>query len=666
MNTDHGFNCTIGPKFRFLRKSWEEHTPWILAPFVSDEEAAAMGYAKAGFGRSAESLTVAEQEELFHLLKSRSGKHKDRLVSLLGRCGYCKYLGIIDIDINTQSSAYNAEEAKTIALEYVRQLAKQAPDFGLGNPSWYSSSFSGGFHANLICPEEIVDTRLLSAVKSMVVKLAENVGIPIYSKFSQIEKDNKLKRVPVYLDDSVLVRYPESKGSLWRLDGTAKPNGKPKTLVNPLLNNCPEIQVNTNFTPIDSTALLNVLSTLEIPLTKKHPEAISISSYDIGCLSEDDFDFIQSNPPILNIWTKQVVSDRSHRDFDLVLNALLLGADDTRACRLLHAMPGSKAKQDRRNIDYNISILKSAKRCLATPYTGFKLYDNYIRPRDYNSSEKQIILEASDLAEDKIRKKLLATTTCGETIIRAEYVETGQTVYSQIKRCERSTCAHCELKRIYINLNHAKSAWPKRLLLIELGNNHNQSLQQLLVSFKQKLARSVGKKAKKLLTRIRTFRTPEGLIILYPSTKQLKTFTDVVGSDNVGIYTRNNCIEKVKNALYSRYETIINCIKSGNAEMLASNIWAGHIVSTSGGRKSRRRLDWLRPKEVRAEAKKHAEASRGLWKKEELRYWLLDRKTGKPLKMRESEPFSSKEIRESYFSTNTDSWEKEICSKPPD
>lgn len=57
--------------------------------------------------------------------------------------------------------------------------------------------------------------------------------------------------------------------------------------------------------------------------------------------------------------------ERSKRDFRLVLSLIRAGAPEDAACRLLYAMPGSKAQQDGRGVDYWDATMASVRRHLA-------------------------------------------------------------------------------------------------------------------------------------------------------------------------------------------------------------------------------------------------------------------------------------------------------------
>jgi uncharacterized protein DUF5906 len=71
--------------------------------------------------------------------------------------------------------------------------------------------------------------------------------------------------------------------------------------------------------------------------------------------------------PVREIW--DAVADkgeRSKRDFRLVLLILRAGATEDQACRLLYAMPGSKAAEDGRGSDYWAATLASVRRHMET------------------------------------------------------------------------------------------------------------------------------------------------------------------------------------------------------------------------------------------------------------------------------------------------------------
>ncbi len=85
---------------------------------------------------------------------------------------------------------------------------------------------------------------------------------------------------------------------------------------------------------------------------------------DFGTPTDEEMVFVQGKAK--ELWDRPVEKgDRSKRDFSFVLEALRNGATEGAACRLLWAMPRSKAREDRRGENYWISTIKSVRRVLA-------------------------------------------------------------------------------------------------------------------------------------------------------------------------------------------------------------------------------------------------------------------------------------------------------------
>ena len=368
------------PKFRFLRRSWRKSTAWDLSPLIDDLEAVRRGYALGGQGRDASALSKEEQEELFSLLSRKPGTLTDveseLQEELLSHTGFTQLVGPIDIDINSKSLDYDPERSKARALEFAKRLAYYAPEVGLGNPNWFSVSYLGGFHADLIAPEDISDPDLLNGVRLQIEKLALRTEVPLYLRQSAQAKRDKVYRTDVYLDDSVLNKNANARAGLWRLPGKAKPRGKKKTLVDVFIAGCPAVDFLPDREIIDKDALLEAIDTYKKSLrkpSKKLERPIEIKQHKLkrvlenipGIATEDDLSFLHGHHDLVRVWDIENATDRSYRDFDLALKAIKLGADDQRAIRLMRAMPGSKATQDRRGTDYDRSILNSVERFIS-------------------------------------------------------------------------------------------------------------------------------------------------------------------------------------------------------------------------------------------------------------------------------------------------------------
>lgn len=576
------------PRFRLLRKSWEPWRSWELFPLISDKDAASRGYSLGGFGRDASNLSLEEQNELYELLKSKKLKDSSRLADLLGKVGYTTYLGIIDIDVNSKSREYIEDEAKVLALDYAKRIAKSCENYGLGRPKWYSTSWSGGLHANLVCEWPYQDIRLLAATHLALVSLAREHNIPLYSDFSGNLKREKMLRPPVYLDDSVLIKYPQSKGGVWRLEGTAKPGGKAKE----------EIVIDSR--PYKSMSL-EVLQSY-FPTCKKAPPKEIKLDYDPKepfVYSQEIFEVAKKHPELSEIWNRKNVSDRSYRDFEMILAALSLGLDHETASQLMREMPKSKASQDKRSGAYDISLIQSALRCLEAPYEGLLKYKDYVKPKPYTAQERQILLEAANLTKNtKIRRKLLATFACGEVVEKDE--KPGhKLIASQIRRCEKSTCRYCECRRIYIQLENARKRWPSNLIKIEL-EVQNDDYKKAIAGFKTKLKRfPIGKR---FLNSIRIIRSPKKVLIVSANTKFFSELLDL--GINATFTNKYECLSSLKQLYYEKLQEITDLLAKNDVEKLSTIKWAGHIVAVSSGRKSRSRLAWLTNAQLREAAKK--------------------------------------------------------------
>src|SRR4029077_2110198 len=198
----------------------------------------------------------------------------------LSQTGFTTYIGPIDIDVNIDSSNYDPEKSKALALEYARRLAHYAPEMGLGKPNWFSVSWIGGFHADLMAAPDIIYVNLIHAVRLLVERLAIRTEVPLYLRMPPDFKNNRAHRSDVYLDDSVLNKNASARGGLWRLPDKSKPKGKKKTLVDILKVGCPRIEESLSE-PIDSDALREAIklygdSRKKIKKEKKESTPLSV------------------------------------------------------------------------------------------------------------------------------------------------------------------------------------------------------------------------------------------------------------------------------------------------------------------------------------------------------------------------------------------------------
>lgn len=671
----------ISKQFRFLRRSWRKSAPWDLSDLISDEIAVSRGYVLGGQGRDTSNLSEEERIELMALLGRRPSSFSEdecgRQKELLGRTGFTQLVGPLDIDVNTLSANFDPEVARKKALEYAKRLAYYAPQVGLGDPNWFSVSWMGGFHADLIAPEGLSDPDLLHGVRLIVERLALRTEVPLYLKQPAEAKRDKLVRTDVYLDDSVLNKNANARGGLWRLPGKAKPQGKKKTYVDVLAEGCPELAVPYIPTPIDRDALRESIAKYQFSrlrpekpkVTEKPKEAAPIE-VRTGYATGEDLSFLRKHSPLLNIWNQENVTDRSYRDFDMALHATKLGASNECALRLMRAMPGSKATQDHRGFSYDRSILGSVERFInsvgdATNYEGF------IKPENYLFASREVILRAIDLTLDwKIRNKLIATLACGEAVIYSECSQDSLVEVEGIHRCERVTCSYCEPRRVKLQIDSASEDWPEELLFTRLVTSSDSidSCKKVYSKFKDKIRASFKKKkARKIISKLRCFRAPGEVFIVFHDASRYEKLSKIFGED-VKRVSKRECLEELKATLYRRFNRIRDHILKGDAEGLASDPWVGHVVSISSGRKSK--LPWLSKDTLRERAKQDANRRRG--RSEccgvKKRFHIADATSGRKLRTSET-PIRSDVLEKLLYRSRTDNLpgqEWYIPPRPPD
>lgn len=671
----------ISKQFRFLRRSWRKSAPWDLSDLISDEIAVSRGYVLGGQGRDTSDLTEEERVELMMLLGRRPSSFSDeeckRQKELLSRTGFTQLVGPIDIDVNTLAANFDPEIARKKALEYAKRLAHYAPELGLGDPNWFSVSWMGGFHADLIAPEGFSDPDLLHGVRLMVERLALRTEVPLYLKQPAEAKRDKTVRTDVYLDDSVLNKNANARGGLWRLPGKAKPKGKKKTAVDVLATGCPELLIPYVPTPIDKEALKESIAKYKLSRIKpekykatiplKEPAPIEVRT---GYATSEDLSFLRKHSPLLNIWNQENVTDRSYRDFDMALQATKLGASEDSALRLMRAMPGSKATQDHRGFSYDRSILGSVERFISSVGDATN-YEGFIKPENYLHASREVILKAVDLTVDwKIKNKLIATLACGEAVVYSECSKDSLVEVEGIHRCERVTCSYCEPRRVKLQIDSASKAWPSELIVARLDTNSDSiaSCKKSYSKFKDKLKDSFKKKkARKLLSRLRCFRAPGEVFVVFNDASRFEKLSKLFG-DVVKKVSKSEALEELKATLYKRFKRIQTYILQGDAEALASDPWVGHVVSITSGRKSK--LPWLSKEAIRQKAKSDANSRRG--KSEccavKKRYHVTDAVSGKKLRTSEV-PIKSDVLERLLYRSRHDNiptQEWYILPRPPD
>lgn len=576
-----------------LRPTWDESAPWVFSPLISDEQAGQQGFAKGGQGRNASHLPYAERTDLFNMLYQRTRglvrEEKDKLLGLLSRVPFTGPIGIIDLDVNAEAPSYDYEQCKALADHYVKMLAAKTESYGLGNPRWYTTNELGGYHADLIAPEGFESIHLVKAVGLIVRRMANDLGIPL---LSSLPKERRT-RSAVYIDDSPLNRQASGRGSIWRLPGTRKPGGAPKVLVD--LSGKP-------YSPPDTEALKEAIALIEAQALPDKPEVgeepIEIVSLDepqhIPVVSEslrpEDYQLLASHPAVKSIFNEIKVEDRSRRDYRAVLQAKLAGASDHQALRIMHGMPGSKYAEDKRGPDYDRSVLSSVYRTLRWASQN---YEGFTRPFVYSDTERATLLAAMDLAPDHhVATKIKAVLGCGDSHTQSSFTGYAIDDMTQIHRCERSICSWCEPRRLYLQLTEAALTWPDSLYVIDFVTDDDtpEACQKKLKWFQKRVE---NRNCQAVLSKARVFRSPGHVVVATTSPKALQF--DAVE------FTRDECLEFLKDILYLRFSRTLNYIQGGDSQGLATDPWMGRIVTVTGGRESD--LPWLSKDPLRDKAR---------------------------------------------------------------
>jgi len=629
------------PLFRFAERNW--YQTWKLAPFYDDNELR-KNFKLAGQGRDASALNLEEQIDLYTLLnKSRyklSEKDRNKEINLLSKVSYRKYLGIIDIDVNTNSTQYDKEKSKALAKNYAEKLASKTIEFGLGNPRWFSTSEKGGFHAELIC--DVTSDLALEVLKNKITILAKACGIPLYSELHTLYRKS-YKKIDVYIDDTVLNRRSWSRGGQWRLPSVAKPEGEPKTLVS--LSSEPYSTIPANPFLIDIKNLVKEKEEL-VEFRKRSYNKSYIVNIDHSIpITQKSLDVVASYPELNNIWYKIDKQDRSRRDFEFALRACSLGLDENNVTALLKEMPGSKAGARAGDIGYFDSVFRSVNKTLKNPYLK-PLYAQDLVPRNLLISEKEFLKELLKETGSSSNKKLKSILNCGRVAQIAVDLDDRKEYPTRVFRCEKAICPFCGPKRIHFQLENAQKKWPDTLVTLFIPTDF-RSCQELFLKFKKELRAKLGREKlfRKIISKLRTYRSPEGLFIISEDKRLHKMLTNSV------LLNKAETLLKVKELLGSPLKRFEEYIKTKNLTGILTDPWIIKSVSYSSGRKNK--LKWLAKKELRTILKIKANELR-TYNKDFCYYSLVNRFGSryligriKPHSLREIKTFLAKE-RELY------------------
>lgn len=364
--------CATPWLYRLASKRW--HARWRLTPTpdgtlasIDDDAMARAGFVLAGPVLDLGVLEDEEHQELLDLLgrPSKDLEHREynRQSDLLSRVPRLGCLPPLDIDINPASASYDPKKVPEQTWTAANSLSDTLEYLGLGRPVWYTSNDEGGLHGQLD-PAQLEHPDLLRLIHPLLLEAAALLNIPTLAG----QPSELAKRAPWYLDDSLFVRYPGSRGVLWRMPGTSKPGGATKQRAND--------EPGDPFT----LSLERLLGTerdehdpfqLPVPASGKTRQRASSREPRRRCAPEamtsEDQALIARSQHLTDIWDQEP-GDRSLRDA-LMVKAVLEATvsdehpdgDENAAVRILYALPGGKAATERREPGYLAVTLKWAR-----------------------------------------------------------------------------------------------------------------------------------------------------------------------------------------------------------------------------------------------------------------------------------------------------------------
>jgi hypothetical protein len=337
---------------------------WVAAPALDDHALADQGFALAGQGRVLDHLLPQHFEELIRFLRDGGTINANRAAigDLLDGAAFVRWIGLCEVDVCTDSEEYlrigpAAARARTLSL--APAIDAKLHERGLGLPPWFASNENGGLHADLIAPWSVVSVHLVDAARLLVREVADELGIPLLSRLGRAAYLDKRLRPAAYVDDNVLGRGADARGSQWRIVGGCKPGGFPKTPIDirtGLL--LPRHVRNESRDHADPDALWAAIAKLEEQArfeavgnrvaARVLPNAVAPIDLRAAAAPADqaDDDFVRENPLVEKVWNEDRGGDASLRLFWLVRHALEAGADQARVHRLCYAMPWSKCAYD--------------------------------------------------------------------------------------------------------------------------------------------------------------------------------------------------------------------------------------------------------------------------------------------------------------------------------
>ncbi len=331
---------------------------WTLVPWATDQDLALEGYQLATQGFDLASLEQGDRERLIGLLRAHpnypevvaasmarakaifdkarglpydedppdvqeiratiDAELKD-LLSITNRCGP---VPPIDIDVGPDADPADADAA-------VERVCDRLRAAGLSFRIWKTNE-RGGTHVEIGVDPEVRHPDLLRLVGSMLGDIIGN-SVAWYSHHRR--KDG---RSPIIWDDSLYNHYPNSRGRMWRLPGSAKPKGFAREL-------------RTEGDPQSAPAMVDRLA--------PYVEAFKEKAQDHGCeicargprpvvsvrrirhqtpVTDHDLSWLCEQSQYLNKISEPGSSTDSARDYHLARQLLEAGATPERTTRLLY------------------------------------------------------------------------------------------------------------------------------------------------------------------------------------------------------------------------------------------------------------------------------------------------------------------------------------------
>ena len=358
--------------YRFTQASFGP-SPWVLIPAAPDKRLASKGKSLAGPVYDLSLLSDAERQSLLALLRQRkktqTPDQMEQEKALLERCPRRLILPPLDVDVCQDSREYDPDHARQLASQYRDALDKAAADKGLGDIEWWETNDHGGSHGHLAASKLPPHPDLLRMVHALICEVAKAADVPLLTELPH----GKENRPAVYLDDTLFLRKPDSRGVMWRLPWTRKP-GRISHQKRPIEN---ELSTATRRV-IDRAAVQSAVERRDVVRARSRMAGVANSpskkparqrqgqlKRPSGKLAGSEKEMLKESKKLRLIWNnvsagKDGKVDRSKRDCWFAVCALEAGATDQQTINLLYRLPGGKASSDNRELAYVMDVLSWA------------------------------------------------------------------------------------------------------------------------------------------------------------------------------------------------------------------------------------------------------------------------------------------------------------------